>query len=162
MIFATSGTLPFPRFVQGVDEYAHKSGAHVVIQSACDGNVTPQHCEYYPYVSDINYWIDRAELVIAHCAGGTLCHLIDSQKPAVIVPRRSAYGEHMDDHQWDLKERLAFRLPFVFVDDLEELDVAVGNAIKLVADQNAITKGFPSVRSEMISKLTAIVDEIMS
>ena len=46
----------------------------------------------------------RADVVITHAGVGSVIGLIESGIFPVVVPRRSAHGEHVDDHQEEIAE----------------------------------------------------------
>jgi UDP-N-acetylglucosamine transferase subunit ALG13 len=48
-----------------------------------------------------------ADLVITHAGVGSAVTAIRAGKKPVLVPRLARYGEHVDDHQLQLAERLA-------------------------------------------------------
>ncbi|GGC07517.1 glycosyltransferase [Cellulomonas carbonis] len=43
--------------------------------------------------------IDRADVVVSHAGCGTFLRCLEAGKVPVLVPRRAAHGEHVDDHQ---------------------------------------------------------------
>ena len=43
--------------------------------------------------------VDWADVVVAHCGTGTILTALEHGKHPVVVPRRHARGEHVDDHQ---------------------------------------------------------------
>ncbi|HEY9826105.1 MAG TPA: glycosyltransferase [Stenomitos sp.] len=82
------------------------------------GFVNPQellvqygHCSFWP--SNVNSvsllsrnrfeeYVFQSSLIISHCGEGTLLLLETVHKPYILVPRCSALGEHVDDHQIEL------------------------------------------------------------
>lgn len=46
--------------------------------------------------------IAAARLLIIHAGAGTIIHAIQAGKMPVVMPRRAGYGEHVDDHQFEL------------------------------------------------------------
>ncbi len=46
----------------------------------------------------------RADVVVTHAGVGSVIGLIESGIFPVVVPRRSAHGEHVDDHQSEISE----------------------------------------------------------
>lgn len=46
----------------------------------------------------------RADVVVTHSGVGTVIALIESGIFPIVVPRRSAHGEHVDDHQAEIAE----------------------------------------------------------
>jgi UDP-N-acetylglucosamine transferase subunit ALG13 len=59
-----------------------------------------------------------ADIVITHAGVGSAVTAIRSGKKPVLVPRLARFGEHVDDHQLQLAERLAeFDLAVVWTPD---------------------------------------------
>ena len=61
-----------------------------------------------------------ADVVVAHAGVGTALDALDAGKHPVLVPRRLAHGEHIDDHQIQIAELLAAR-GLVSVHDADDL-----------------------------------------
>jgi|GEM_PF-2055209 len=103
-VFATVGleAFPFDRFVTAIDS-AVAAGLLPVdtcIQFGTSGRVA---CEgsgtaYLDYPEMIER-ITEADVVISHAGVGTFLLCRDAGKVPVIVPRRKARHEHVDDHQ---------------------------------------------------------------
>jgi UDP-N-acetylglucosamine transferase subunit ALG13 len=101
MIFVTVGTqLGFPRLIQMVDELAEQLGLGVVAQTGktdyvakrikCYATMTPEQYDTF---------FKESELVIAHAGIGTILSAKKVEKPLIILPRVSSFGEHRNDHQ---------------------------------------------------------------
>lgn len=58
----------------------------------------------------------EADVVIAHAGVGTALAAFEVGKCPVLVPRRHAFGEHVDDHQIQISEELAVRGLAISVD----------------------------------------------
>jgi UDP-N-acetylglucosamine--N-acetylmuramyl-(pentapeptide) pyrophosphoryl-undecaprenol N-acetylglucosamine transferase len=88
--------------------------------------------------TELDRALSRADLVIAHSGcGSALCALESGIKP-ILVPRRSRFGEHVDDHQRELANALSARkLAFAReVEDLteDELVAAMGSRVACAED----------------------------
>ncbi len=53
--------------------------------------------------------MEDADLVIAHAGVGSALAALQSGHRPILIPRRRAFGEHVDDHQAELAHRLAVR-----------------------------------------------------
>ncbi len=113
MIFVTVGnaTQGFPRLLEGVDRLAGKGFFHdesVLIQSGNSTGFRAAHCNQVDFLPLDRYieLIERAETVVCHGGAGTLFHAFRAGKVPVVMPRRTKYGEHVDD-QLELVEALA-------------------------------------------------------
>jgi UDP-N-acetylglucosamine--N-acetylmuramyl-(pentapeptide) pyrophosphoryl-undecaprenol N-acetylglucosamine transferase len=76
----------------------------------------------------------RADVVVTHAGVGTVIGLIESGIFPVVVPRRSAHGEHVDDHQEEISE-LVSHLGIGLVAEADELTLddlvtAAGKEVK--------------------------------
>jgi UDP-N-acetylglucosamine transferase subunit ALG13 len=72
--------------------------------------------------------------VVTHAGVGTVIGLIESGIFPVVVPRRSAHGEHVDDHQEEISE-LVSHLGIGLVTEADELTLddlvtAAGKEVK--------------------------------
>lgn len=59
--------------------------------------------------SELNQAISEADLVVAHAGVGTALVALEAGRCPVLVPRRVANGEHVDDHQTQIASELAGR-----------------------------------------------------
>jgi UDP-N-acetylglucosamine--N-acetylmuramyl-(pentapeptide) pyrophosphoryl-undecaprenol N-acetylglucosamine transferase len=62
----------------------------------------------------------RADVVITHAGVGSVIALIESGIFPVVVPRRSAHGEHVDDHQAEIAD-LVGQVGIALVREADEL-----------------------------------------
>lgn len=69
--------------------------------------------------------VDAAGLLIMHAGAGSLLYALQSGKTPVVMPRRAAHREHVDDHQTELASELARRGSIILVNDANELRTAV-------------------------------------
>ena len=53
--------------------------------------------------------LERADVVVAHAGTGSALAVLEAGKCPVLIPRRSAFGEHVDDHQADTAAELQRR-----------------------------------------------------
>ncbi len=64
-----------------------------------------------------------ADVVIGHCGAGTALSALDAGAVPVLIPRESAHGEHVDDHQLELASELD-RLGLAVTPRVDELTMA--------------------------------------
>lgn len=62
-----------------------------------------------------------ADVVVTHSGVGSILSLLSTSTPAVVVPRRAKYGEHIDDHQIQIASDVGAR-GFCTVREADELD----------------------------------------
>lgn len=63
--------------------------------------------------SALQRWVAEADLVITHGGPGTIRLALAAGKVPLVVPRRRAFGEHVDDHQVAFARRMADRVHLV-------------------------------------------------
>lgn len=100
MILVTVGThhQPFDRLVEASARLAGTE--HVVVQRGTSGFM-PQGCEVVDHVAPevLDAWIRAARVVVTHAGPATVTAVWATGGVPVVVPRRAALGEHVDDHQ---------------------------------------------------------------
>ncbi|MEM9517623.1 MAG: glycosyltransferase [Actinomycetota bacterium] len=110
-IFVTVGTeLPFDRLVRTVDRWAaERSLGHSVLAQVGDTTITPTAMAWSPFIpaQEFRSYFAHADLVVAHAGMGTIISALRDQRPLLVMPRRSALGEHRSDHQYATATRLA-------------------------------------------------------
>lgn len=91
---------PFARLVGWVDDWAaaHPGSACVVQHGSAP---PPRHAEGHTILdpADIPGVMARARIVVGHAGPGTILDARAAGRLPVIVPRRAAEGEVVDDHQ---------------------------------------------------------------
>jgi len=161
MIFVTIGSavkgIEFTRLIKKMDDIAGKIDEEVVMQI---GTVPyePQNAKYFRYASyqeNLSYF-QKASLVIGHGGTGTILNALKFQVPIVVVPRRHHYGEHVDDHQVELAQRLGGNELIEVVYELEDLGSAVK---KMLERKKKVGKGKTyAERDDLIKTLKDFVD----
>jgi UDP-N-acetylglucosamine transferase subunit ALG13 len=116
----------FTRLIKKMDEVAGRLDEEVVMQI---GSVRyePQNARYFShttYQESLSYF-RNASLVVGHGGAGTILNALKYHVPIVVVPRSQRFGEHFDDHQIELAERLVGNELIKVVYDIEELELAV-------------------------------------
>ncbi|GGC05448.1 glycosyltransferase [Cellulomonas carbonis] len=111
-IFVTLGTARpwgFRRLVDRVLEIA-PPGAQIVWQTGAT-DVSDLDIDGRDVIPDAQFQeeIERADVVISHSGCGTFIRCMEAGKVPVLVPRRAAHGEHVDDHQEQIAEVTAAR-----------------------------------------------------
>ncbi len=116
----------FTRLIKKMDKVAGRLDEEVVMQI---GSVRyePQNAKYFShttYQESLSYF-RNASLVVGHGGSGTILNALKFHVPIVVVPRSQRFGEHFDDHQIELAERLVGNELIKVVYDIEELELAV-------------------------------------
>ena len=112
MIFVTVGNdfRSFDRLLKKMDEVAPLIPNEIVMQRGYS-RYLPKNTKYFNFVSmniAIEY-IQKSELVVSHAGIGTIILCKQYQIPILILPRRKAFAEHMNDHQLEIAQALEKR-----------------------------------------------------
>lgn len=156
MIFVTLGTheKPMMRLMDKLDSLV-ESGVitdEVYITTGL-GSPKPKHCrsvELLPY-DELEEAIASADLVITHGGPGSIMMALAQGKPLIAVPRLSAHGEHVDDHQVQFVKKMEEEGKLMAVYDINELaGVINGDSIKRLQ----------RIEGEASKKLTKLIDRL--
>ena len=133
MIFVTVGNsikgVEFHRLIRMMDEIAEEMKEEVVAQIGFMEE-RPKHLWFFSYLNytEVLHYFQTATLIIGHCGVGTIINGLAYQKPIILVPRSSAYGEHIDDHQFELARKLR-GMEGIFV--VENIDALKGTILEV-------------------------------
>lgn len=121
MILATVGTAqqPFNRLVKVVDELAAQMNEKVIIQMGT-ATYIPQHAESFRWASfhEMENFTQESRVVISQASVGAIILAVRYEKPLIVVPRLSKYGENFNDHQTQLAQALQNNEQAVLVEPL--------------------------------------------
>ncbi|MEJ6021316.1 glycosyltransferase [Ramlibacter sp. PS4R-6] len=78
-----------------------------------------------------------SQVLILHAGAGSVIHAIRAGKVPVVVPRRAALGEHVDDHQLEFAAELEKSGKALVAHDAESILAAMPRALQLQADASA-------------------------
>ena len=113
-IFVTVGnaTQGFSRLLNAVADLLEGeifAGDETFVQSGNNPDFQSPYCEYRAFLASEVFAekIAEADLILSHGGAGTLVHTLQAGKVPVVMPRRSKYGEIIDDHQVELVQALA-------------------------------------------------------
>lgn len=133
-IFITLGSqkFQFNRLLIAVDKLCEKKvicGKDVFAQIGYSDYI-PKNYRYSNFLDreEFNVEMGKADIVITHGGTGAIIGAVKKGKKVIAVPRRTKYGEHVDDHQLQL------------VGQFKELDLIcecddpdkIGNALAIV------------------------------
>jgi UDP-N-acetylglucosamine transferase subunit ALG13 len=110
-----AGTLPLPAFCQiGYGEYEPRS---VPFARMLD-------------FEDMKRRTSEASLIVTHGGPGCILPALGSSRPVVLVPRRHAFGEHVDDHQVAFCRRVGADYGHPVVEEIEDLGAGIQLALE--------------------------------
>lgn len=106
MIFLTVGSqkFPFNRLVRCVDEAVSiLNDIDSFAQIGCS-KYEPKYMKYTDYLdrSDFSNYMSRADIVITHGGTGAIISALKNNKKVIAVPRSESFGEHVDNHQYEI------------------------------------------------------------
>lgn len=119
----------FNRLLEMVDRLCDEGvvdGDEVVAQAGCS-TYEPRNYRSFSLIprSDFQKYMDEASCVIAHGGTGCVVPALKQGKKVIAVPREARYGEHVDDHQFDLVDSFASRDLILSARDYKSLKVAI-------------------------------------
>ncbi|HEY3312578.1 MAG TPA: glycosyltransferase [Anaerolineales bacterium] len=156
MIFVTVGTpqQPFDRLVKAVDDFAVQANEIMLIQAGTT-TYTPKHAEYFRWATfkEMEKFTQESRIVISQASAGAIILALKFGKPLIIVPRLSKYGEHYNDHQYQLALAL----------QKGGQAVVLAESLTLASLQNAIDRapkqgGVQSSRENLVNGLRRQLD----
>lgn len=162
MIFATVGTHedPFDRLLIELDRLVLNGeiGEPVHIQTGYSRHVPTActHASMLPF-DDVQDCMRRASIVITHGGPASIMQALAIGKVPIVVPRQSAFGEHVDDHQMRFAARIADRVLVVL--DIAELGATLRTHAVCVGRLGPNTGG-PERASAFAHRLDALCSEL--
>ena len=150
MIFVTIGTTePFDRLLRALGSLTEQE---LVVQCG-DSRARPDRATCVDYVSfdELVGYMRAATVVVSHAGVGTIMAAVREGKRPIVVPRRSIFGEAVDDHQVELARRLDELGLVTCVEDPSALAAAIGSATPVIAPLD-------DARSELVAELRALVE----
>jgi UDP-N-acetylglucosamine transferase subunit ALG13 len=162
MIYVTVGNhcQGFDRLIRAADGLAQGFGEPFFAQIGQSAYV-PTRMEwtrFEPYTAAVDH-IKNASCVISHAGIGTIINAKNFGVPIVIVPRKKSFGEHFNDHQAEMAEKLTKEnRPRVFLSEpLDTLESCVRRAMeKRVAPAGDDFRG----RAAIVSLIKDFVERV--
>jgi UDP-N-acetylglucosamine transferase subunit ALG13 len=128
LIFVTTGTNagapPFDRLLRHLDGLAQRE--LLVVQHGASA-LRPEGAKCVDYVSFDRFeqLVRSARVVVTHAGVGSILVALRNDKHPYVVPRLARHGEHVDDHQLELAQRLDALGAVTLVEDPSALESAV-------------------------------------
>ena len=126
MIFVALGTqkFPFNRLLKELDLISKegKIKDRIVAQTGYSTYIPKMFkSTKFLNVDEYNKNIKKCDLLITHAGVGTILEGKKLDKPIIVVPRLSKYGEHVDDHQLEIAEDFAKKKLVFACQDIKKL-----------------------------------------
>ena len=136
MIFVTVGTQdkPFTRLLEAIDNAIEREEIkdEVIVQAGYTKYTSKNMkvLEYIPF-EEFGKYIDAADVIITHGGVGSIISAIKKGKKVVAVARLAKFGEHTNDHQLQIIERMCKDGYIIDGNNLEHLAKNIDSAKKL-------------------------------
>ena len=147
MIFVTVGTneARFDRLLRAVAQLPIEE--ELLIQHGHSSPIRAPHAELVDFLpfEQLVETVRRARVVVSHAGVGTVMVALANARRPVVVPRRKAYGEAVDDHQLQLGRRFAA----IGLVTLVEAPEALGDAISHTHDAPAVLPASSTLATDL-------------
>lgn len=163
-LFITVGTdhHPFDRLIDWVDSWIASNGKRDVRCLVQAGSGTPpRHSSWRRYLGndEMQLAIREASAVVCHGGPGTIMSCRSLGVVPIVVPRRKALGEAVDDHQVRFARKLAERGEALLVERRHELWRMLDRAVE---DRAAFRSPVRGPRAELaVTRFEALVNDLM-
>lgn len=162
MILVTVGTHedPFDRLIDALDDLVDSGRISDTVRIQRGYSKPSRSCdsvELLPF-DELQQGMAEARIVITHGGPASIMQALTAGKVPVVVPRRSEFGEHVDNHQVLFTHRMADRV--IVVDDIAELGPALANYDELVASLPVASS--PQGRADAFSeRLEEVIQDLL-
>lgn len=157
LVLCGTHSQPFDRLVQAAQELAE--AGHVVTLQRGVSTVAAPGCRVVDVVSPdmLAAFADQADLIVGHAAPGTAFLAWERGLRPILMPRRAALGEHVDDHQSAFAQAVRGRA-IVLDDDRAIADeVAALSGVAPRVDPSAV-----AISPAFLSEFTALADKVVA
>jgi UDP-N-acetylglucosamine transferase subunit ALG13 len=147
--FVTVGNVhqPFQRLLDAVAAVAAQLPQPVIVQYG-HGRFSVPGCDARAFIpmDEFERLVEAVDLVIQQAGGGGVLLAIRAGKVPVIMPRRAAFGEHIDDHQVENAAALAHAGKAVVVQEGAQLLAAAQQALAMQREKQVAARESALVR----------------
>jgi len=157
VIFVTIGTqLPFDRLIKAADEAVARRGLKGFAQIG-PGNYLPAHLTHERFVTADKFeeLIAASSCIVSHAGMGSIITAMRYGKPAILMPRSAALGEHRNEHQLATARRFSEHPSVRIVNSSDEILAAYDD----ILDRSASVPFdlSPHATAELIDAMRAMV-----
>lgn len=150
----------FTRLLEGISRIAAQLPQPVVVQHG-HTSFSAHACQLVPFLGMDEFirHIHGADLLIMHAGAGSVIHAIEAGKVPVVMPRRAAFGEHVNDHQIELAQALAETGKVIVADGPDDLARVVEEAM---ASQKRTQEKLDGAGEISTPPLVSIIERLLS
>ncbi|KAF1688286.1 glycosyltransferase [Pseudoxanthomonas taiwanensis] len=116
-IFFSAGTqAPFPRLCGHLADWLRHHPRHESFFQVGPNGIVPEGFTGAQLVSvdEFQIHMEEADVIVSHAGMGNIISALELGTPLVIMPRMSALGEHVNDHQIDTASEVS-QVPGIFL-----------------------------------------------
>ena len=130
MIFVTLGSqmFQFNRLLEALDRLKKEGKIEDELFAQIGySDYKPSNFEFKEFLNREEYKeiMDKSSIVIAHGGTGAIVGALKQGKKVIAVPRLAKYGEHVDDHQFQMVRRFC-EMGYIYeCDDCDSIDKAI-------------------------------------
>lgn len=133
MILVTLGTQdkPFTRLLEALEDAkrTHLIDDEIIVQSGYTDYVSAfLHIQKYYSQIELDDLRQRADLIITHAGVGSILDSLKFKKVVIGVARLLKYGEHTNDHQYEILDVFSHEGYIMRCDDLKKIANAITDA----------------------------------
>ena len=161
MIFVTVGTQdkPFVRLIKAVEDavIAGRIIDEVIVQAGnteYDSKVL-NVLNYVPF-DEFNEYLSKANIIITHGGVGSILNALKLKKKTIAVPRLKKYGEHINDHQLQVIQKMTQDGYILSCEDENEI------ADKVKEAENFVVKEYSSNTESFIKGFKSVLDDALN
>jgi len=157
VIFVTIGTqLPFDRLIKAADEAVAQRGLRGFAQIG-PGNYLPAHLAHERFVNADKFeeLIASSTCIVSHAGMGSIITAMRYGKPAILMPRSAALGEHRNEHQLATARRFSDHPSIRIANSADEILSAYDDILSRSASTPFDLS--PNATDELIDALRAMV-----
>lgn len=158
MIFITLGSqkFQFNRLLKYIDELIEKDilNSEEVFAQIGASDYLPKNYLSKNFVTreEFQIYMAKSEIVLTHGGTGAIVTALKKNKLVIATPRQAKYGEHVDDHQFQIVKNFTERNLILSINNIEELEESLGNIRSKVFDK------FESNNDLYISTLSSFIN----
>lgn len=160
MIFIILGSqkFQFNRLLQEVDRLisTDKIAGSLVFAQTGFSDYKPRSFDFKPFLNteEFDGKIAESKIVITHGGTGSIISGLKKHKKLIVVPRSTHYGEHVDNHQFEIAQQFEQAALLCAIADVTELE----NALKVV--EEAEFKQYVSNTPAFIKTIEAYIEKM--
>lgn len=150
-----NATQPFTRLLETVAKLAKELPQPVIVQYGSNKFTSPA-CRSVAFLDMESFMthMRESDLLILHAGAGAIINAIQAGRVPVVVPRKTRYGEIVDDHQLEFARVLATTGKVIVVEDVARLAGAVYEACTHHARQKSSMEVPP-----LVSRVSAVLSK---